>query len=492
MSDINLLKDMTEAIQAAGKQQARTTAYDTEAEVRRVEGGTAWVHIPGGVDETPVKLTIAAKAGDTVQIRVSGGSAWMVGNATAPPTDDTRAKHAEQQAREAAGTATNFVTDTRDGVFVHPKDNTKDGVRIQKTLEIIRAGESVAEYGDTVRIGKTDGAHYILENNRITGKSKNVPYIEFGDAGSTVIQKYTGNGVATTFSLYYATEVTAVTVGGTATTAYTLNQGSPTTYGSITFNTAPASGAAIVIEYETEKQRPYFTFGSREETELPNGPMSATFGERNTATAPCSFAEGSMNEVYSVAGHAEGKTNKVTGHAAHAEGWMNDALGEGSHVEGGNNSASGKYCHVGGFGNSAPYNYQTIIGNGAPTGASDDLFVVGNADYAGQTSAAMRLKRSGRVEFGGAVGTGLSWNTRTEMVNAASGLQQNRPYLFAGGATWSDTAGSGNNAAFGILCKTSSTSWRFLYMAGSNIYKSVFTWDGTGTTTGTFSTTQIG
>ena len=50
-----------------------TSAYDSVAEVRRVEGDTAWVHIAGGVDETPVKLTIAAKAGDTVQVRVGGG-----------------------------------------------------------------------------------------------------------------------------------------------------------------------------------------------------------------------------------------------------------------------------------------------------------------------------------------------------------------------------------------------------------------------------------
>ena len=88
---IELIKDMAEAVKATVKQQERTSAYDTPATVRRIEGGTAWVHIPGGVDETPVKLTIACKPGDTVQVRVGGGSAWLVGNASAPPTDDTRA-----------------------------------------------------------------------------------------------------------------------------------------------------------------------------------------------------------------------------------------------------------------------------------------------------------------------------------------------------------------------------------------------------------------
>ena len=88
---IDLIKDMAEAVKATARQQERTSPYDTSAEVRRIEGGTAWVHIPGGVDETPVKLTIACKPGDTVQVRVGGGSAWLVGNASAPPTDDTRA-----------------------------------------------------------------------------------------------------------------------------------------------------------------------------------------------------------------------------------------------------------------------------------------------------------------------------------------------------------------------------------------------------------------
>lgn len=75
-----------------------TQPYDTRAEVVRVSGSTAYVHIPGGVAETPVTMTIACKKGDTVQVRVSGGRAWIVGNETAPPTDDTKVKEVEVQA----------------------------------------------------------------------------------------------------------------------------------------------------------------------------------------------------------------------------------------------------------------------------------------------------------------------------------------------------------------------------------------------------------
>ena len=64
------IKDFVQVIQEAGNKG--TSPLDTQAEVRRVEGDTAWVHIPGGVDETPVKLTIAAKAGDVVRFVLLG------------------------------------------------------------------------------------------------------------------------------------------------------------------------------------------------------------------------------------------------------------------------------------------------------------------------------------------------------------------------------------------------------------------------------------
>ena len=78
-------------IKAIKESKPKTSPYDTTALVRRIEGDTAWVHIPGGMDETPVKMTINAKEGDTVQVRVANGTAFLVGNATAPPTDDTAA-----------------------------------------------------------------------------------------------------------------------------------------------------------------------------------------------------------------------------------------------------------------------------------------------------------------------------------------------------------------------------------------------------------------
>lgn len=78
------MKDLLTAMRGKPK----PSGYDTSAEVMRVEGAVAWVHIPGGVDETPVKKTIDCKPGETVQVRVSGGTATLTGNETTPPTGD--------------------------------------------------------------------------------------------------------------------------------------------------------------------------------------------------------------------------------------------------------------------------------------------------------------------------------------------------------------------------------------------------------------------
>lgn len=80
------IKELLKAIKSSDTK--KTNPYDTSATVTRVENGVAYVHIPGGVDETPVKLTVNVQPGDEVQIRVGGGQAWITGNETAPPTDD--------------------------------------------------------------------------------------------------------------------------------------------------------------------------------------------------------------------------------------------------------------------------------------------------------------------------------------------------------------------------------------------------------------------
>lgn len=91
MADMKLMKELMETIR---QKENGPQPYDTTAEVVRVDGGTAWVSIPGGEGETPVQMSINARPGDTVRVRVAGGQAWATGNDTAPPTDDRTANEA--------------------------------------------------------------------------------------------------------------------------------------------------------------------------------------------------------------------------------------------------------------------------------------------------------------------------------------------------------------------------------------------------------------
>lgn len=88
MSNIDKLsRDLTQTIKDGLRD--KQSAYDTQAEVRRIDGNIAWVHIPGGVEETPVLRTIDAGPGDIVTVRIAKGKGWIGGNSTNPPISNT-------------------------------------------------------------------------------------------------------------------------------------------------------------------------------------------------------------------------------------------------------------------------------------------------------------------------------------------------------------------------------------------------------------------
>lgn len=95
---------------ASAMKESKTKPYDTVAKVLRVDEKTAYVHIDGGADETPAQMAINCKTGDTVKIRVSGGKAWVTGNITAPPTDDSAAEVAQRVANAVAKSYGKFAS----------------------------------------------------------------------------------------------------------------------------------------------------------------------------------------------------------------------------------------------------------------------------------------------------------------------------------------------------------------------------------------------
>lgn len=184
-------------IGAIKESKEKTSPYDTTAEVLRVDGDTVWVHISGGVDETPIRKTINCNKGDMVQLRVGGGDAWIVGNATAPPTDDKTAIiaqgyaiNAEEKADDAYSLADNAyvladtaktIADDTNQYFWHTQEGTDTGAHITEIPQeeflkdpsngggnllarsngvAIRDGlEEIATFGETSRIGREDSSN---------------------------------------------------------------------------------------------------------------------------------------------------------------------------------------------------------------------------------------------------------------------------------------------------------------------------------------------
>lgn len=180
---------------ASAMKQSKTKAYDTVAKVLRVDEKTAYVHIDGGADETPAQMAINCKSGDTVKIRVSGGKAWLTGNLTSPPTDDTAAEKVKQSHERfkkgtakkfglqnkkiinAAKTATNFI-DYIDGVGLVVGDMRGNTLK-QNTLldaygmavrngnsEIVRFGTAPIVITNTDGDKTYDGSGSVMQSDR--------------------------------------------------------------------------------------------------------------------------------------------------------------------------------------------------------------------------------------------------------------------------------------------------------------------------------------
>lgn len=218
-----LTKDFINAIKEEKKKPA---AYDTQAIVQRVEGRTAWVHIPGGVDETPVKLTTSAKKGDIVQVRVGGGRAWITGNESAPPTDDTKANEATSKAeyaQEKADSAIDYATiakeaaDTAEQYAIEAKETTDEINEYAET-----AGKTVSQIlndGETASIVAQEAkasAEQAASDASAAGRSASVAQAAAEAAQATAL------GSITTDTLHYlatdqASGVTTSTSGWTTT-----------------------------------------------------------------------------------------------------------------------------------------------------------------------------------------------------------------------------------------------------------------------------------
>lgn len=130
------------------KKALTQTGSDYTATVTKVEGDTAYVQMTGSdISDTPVSMSVNAAKGDHVRVRVANGKAWITGNDSSPPTDDTKAEQAIQETR-AINERINNTEEAADGRY-SKIEQTVD----QITLEV-GVAESKADAAQTTANGR--------------------------------------------------------------------------------------------------------------------------------------------------------------------------------------------------------------------------------------------------------------------------------------------------------------------------------------------------
>lgn len=387
-----------------------TKPYDSTGVVRRVEGDTIWVHIAGGVDETPVKKTVNAKVGDKVQVRVSGGRAFIVGNETAPPTDDTTARSAITMATDAEESANN-ARSYANSAFISAQQAKADAeeaeqaagtakqaadtalVELANVQDVAGVLEWITNHGEMVsQSGGTFNpyeVYFILDPNgvyEVQGSNYSIvsePKAEDIDDYFVLnvdksIQNYVSTHIAVNSEGLWlipednATAATSskkilIAVGGQGHTyseagTYILEKVNDadtilaqfTTNGAV-MNTRDAQGNLYHIAtlgYGLGNSgsgtaiRPYYTFGRRISGSAV-GNYSVAEGSSVTASGETSHAEGSSTSATAQGAHAEGTGTTASSFDAHAEGYYSVAGAGGyTHAEGNHTTASEFGAHA--------------------------------------------------------------------------------------------------------------------------------------------------
>lgn len=175
--------------------ESKTKPYDTVAKVLRVDEKTAYVHIDGGADETPAQMAINCKTGDTVKIRVSGGKAWLTGNITAPPTDDSVAIKANKTATKVKKSYENFKDVTEEN-FSSQEDKISEAAKV--ATNFMKYIEGLGLVVGDMR-GNELGQNALLDANGMCVRNNNSEIVRFGITDIKIVNEdgepiYSGTG----------------------------------------------------------------------------------------------------------------------------------------------------------------------------------------------------------------------------------------------------------------------------------------------------------
>lgn len=236
----------------------------------------------------------------------------------------------------AAETASKYLTviSGTTGISVHDENDNKNFVNMNATngvtiyRDIDGTATDVANFGEIARIGKSGGAHSIIDADGL--------------------RVYAGDGTRSLAHIGY---------GASGNNWWTYF-----TFGSRKSGTTPGPNS-FAQGYDT--------------TATANS--SHAEGSLTSATGADSHAEGFWSSASKAYSHAEGRHTEANGEGAHAEGYYTQANGDYSHAQGNQTTADGDYSTAQGKGTTANEDCQTVVGMYNDTSITGvPLFVVGN------------------------------------------------------------------------------------------------------------------
>ena len=394
----------------------RNIGTDYTGTVTKVEGDVAYVQISGAdINDTPVKMSVACKQGDTVRVRVNKGKAWITGNDTAPPTDDAYAKGAKivlsneiektnitLKRVDDVATEAHKIAGNTDQYFWHVTSGTDTGAHLTEIPQeefladpengggnllarsngiAIRDGlTEMAQFGTTVVLGQESGSHAEISPSGMSIYNDNPSLcLDVGASETTVTTP-----VVTPYGRFYSRESSGgnhdLTVSGTW-------DGIPSdTQGSV-LNSLTISWSVTVIDSSTGKKR---TRSNTVRVSIVDGVASYTQsfnpdGQARTIsitfTKSTKVVTATVNSAYRIEVSCRYYECLVT---ANAPSFMYGSLAPGGSVGGfsaamgANLNAAGDFQLVTGKWNNNDTNNLFEIGNGTGENNRATCFSVGN------------------------------------------------------------------------------------------------------------------
>ena len=371
----------------------------------------------------------------------------------------SNANSAKSTADDAKKVATNYISTDSSGLMVADLTN-----KTETPSTATGYNTYISSDGLHVRKGLTDLANFLISGEQIGLENEshlNLDYHSFkmiDQDGNTYVyisdlrnkdgyyditDNFTGDGTTKEFltSFYVNTSRTVtVTIDGTATTDYSVSNAIH-----LTFNTAPADGAQIVVNYQTSsKYTKAFTLGMRKE---------------DSSIGTFSYALGSNVDASGYESYASGYGTTASGRYSYAEGYLTIASGNCSHAQGYASIASGGQAFATGYSNVAS-GYESYAGGVRCNSIGDVSFTHGRYLYAKATSQVV----FGQYNADDAnamliIGNGSSDSARSNSFTVSTtGL-----VCSAGGVVT-----GGDMSASGILAISSNSAYRFMCGGGDS------------------------